>query len=270
MANGFIKNVYDKYFSKMSPLRFIKVSMTVIAILIYAWFFCLIGLLYIGYNLTIHKLIKTLLPPIYNLFHYTIGMGGILWPIVFIFDKIIFNVALGKLYGIAFGGLTILILVLFGSWIIIKNIIFFSWVAYIWPFNELTEVFNIIMRESPFTSFAILNMARLLKLFLSLFEKKKKEKFQNMPDMSSIIRLSYERQKNYITELQKNLYNKAKQHYEKNETYSVDVMKAREHTTDAIILKNLSIITSVNDIASANMANAATTLDVGIKIATKL
>jgi hypothetical protein len=91
-----------------------------------------------------------------------------------------------------------------------------------------------------------------------------------MPDMSSILRLSYERQRKYITELQRNLYNKAKQHYEKNETYSVDVMKAREHTTDAIILKNLSIITSENDIASANTANAATTFDVGIKIATKL
>jgi hypothetical protein len=47
-------------------------------------------------------------------------------------------------------------------------------------------------------------------------------------------------------------------------------MKAKEHTTEAIILKNLSIITSVNDIASANTTNAATTLDVGIKIATKL
>jgi hypothetical protein len=230
----------------------------------------LIGLLYIGYNLTIHRLIKALLPPIYNLFHYTIGMGSVLWPIVFIFDEIIFNVAFGKIYGILFGGLTILILVLFGIWMIIKNIFFISWAAYIWPFDELMEVFNVIMMESQFTSFAILNMARLLKLFLSLFEKNEKEKFQNMPDMSSIIRLSYERQKNYITELQKNLYNKAKQHYEKNETYSVDVMKAKEHTTEAIILKNLSIITSVNDIASANTTNAATTLDVGIKIATKL
>lgn len=270
MANGFIKNVYDKYFSKMNPLRLIKVSLTIMAILIYAWFFCLIALLYIGYNLTIHRLIKAFLPPIYNLFHYTIGMGGILWPIVFIFDEIIFNVTLGEFYGFAFGGLTILILVLFGIWMIIKNIFLISWAAYKWPFDELMEVFNIIMNESPFVSFAILNLQRLLKLFLSLFNKK--EKFQNMPNISisSILRLSYERQRKYITELQRNLYNKAKQHYEKNETYSVDVMKAREHTTDALILKNLSIITTENDIASANTANAATTFDVGIKIATKL
>jgi hypothetical protein len=268
MANGFIKNVYDKYFSKMSPLRLIKVSLTIIAILIYAWFFCLIALFYIGYNLTIHRLIKTFLPPIYNLFHYTIGMGGILWPIVFIFDEIIFNVTLGEFYGFAFGGLTILILVLFGIWFIIKNIFLISWAAYQWPFDELMEVFNIIMNESPFVFFAFTNLQRLLKLFLGLF--KKKEKFKNMPDISSILRLSYERRKNYITELQRNLYNKAKQHYEKNETYSVDVMKTKEHTTDAIILKNLSIITTENDIASANTANAATTFDVGIKIATKL
>ena len=268
MANGFIKNVYDKYFSKMNPLKLIKVSLTIIAILIYAWFFCIIALLYIGYNLTIHKLIKTFLPPIYNLFHYTIGMGSILWPIVFIFDKIIFNSSLGKFYGIAFGCLTVLILVAFGIWFIIKNIFLISWVAKLWPFDELMEVFNIIMNESPFVSFAILNLQRLLKLFLSLFNKK--EKFQNMPDISSVIRLSYERQRKYITELQRNLYNKAKHHYEKNETYSVDVMKTKEHTTDAIILKNLSIITSENDIASANTANAATTFDVGIKIATKL
>ena len=50
----------------------------------------------------------------------------------------------------------------------------------------------------------------------------------------------------------------------------VDVMKVREHTTDANILKNLSIITSENDITSANIANSVTTFDVNINIATKL
>ena len=70
--------------------------------------------------------------------------------------------------------------------------------------------------------------------------------------------------------MQKNLYNKAKQHYEKNETYMVDVMKVREHTTNAVILKNLSIITSENDIASAKIENTTMALEVGMKIATKL
>jgi hypothetical protein len=50
----------------------------------------------------------------------------------------------------------------------------------------------------------------------------------------------------------------------------VDVMKAREHTTNAVILKNLSIITSENDIASANIENTTMAFEVGMKISTKL
>ena len=140
--------------------------------------------------------------------------------------------------------------------------------AYQWPFDELVEVFNIILLESPFTNFAITNLLRLLKIFLSFF--KKKERFENRIDMASILRSPYELKRIYITELEKNLYNKAKQHYEKNETYMVDVMKVREHTTNAVILKNLSIITSENDIASAKIENTTMALEVGMKIATKL
>ena len=140
--------------------------------------------------------------------------------------------------------------------------------AYQWPFDELVEVFNIILLESPFTNFAITNLLRLLKIFLSFF--KKKERFENRIDMASILRSQYELKRIYITELEKNLYNKAKQHYEKNETYMVDVMKVREHTTNAVILKNLSIITSENDIASAKIENTTMALEVGMKIATKL
>lgn len=266
MANGFFKNVFDKYFSKKNPLTLIKVSMTIIAIFIYIWFFCLIALLYNLYRVVIYKIIEY--SPVGSLFHYTIGYGGVLSPLVFLVDAVIFNQGLMKLYAGVFGALTLLIIVVLAFWFIIKNIIFVSWMAYVWPFDELVEVFNIILRESPFTNFAITNLLRLLKLFLSLFEKK--EKFQNKLDMASIIKLPYLRQKIYITELQKNLYNKAKQHYEKKETYMVDVMKVREHTTAANILKNLSIITSENDIASANIANLATTFDVGIKVSTKI
>jgi hypothetical protein len=267
--NNFNIKKYGKELSKMTTLALVKVSMTVIAIFIYLWFFCLIALLYIGYNLTIHKLIRYFLPPIYNLLHYTIGGGSVLWPIVFVFDKIIFNSALGKFYGIAFGCLTILILVIFAFWILLQNIFILKWVTKLWPFDELVEVFKIIMYESPFSSFAFLNLQRLFILFSDLF-KKKKEKFDNKLDMASIPRLPFETQIIYITELEKNLYDKAKQHYEEKETYMVDVMKVREHTTDANILKNLSIITSEKDITSVNIANSATTFDVNIQIATKL
>jgi len=260
----------SKVMAKITTLGLVKVSLTTIAIFIYIWFFCLIALLYIGYNLTIHKLIRYFLPPIYNLFHYTIGGGGVLWPIVFVFDKFIFNSALGKFYGIAFGCLTVLILVIFGFWLLLQNIFILKWLTKLWPFDELVEVFKIIMYESPFYSFAFLNLQRLFILSSNLFKKKEKEKFENKFDMASILRLPYETQRIYITELEKNLYNKAKQHYEEKETYMVDVMKVREHTTDANILKNLSIITSENDITSANIANSATTLDVNINIATKL
>jgi hypothetical protein len=50
----------------------------------------------------------------------------------------------------------------------------------------------------------------------------------------------------------------------------VDVMKIREHTTEAVVLKNLSIITSENDITSANIENTIMGMEVGMKIATKI
>jgi len=267
MIRGFIKNVVNKYFSKMNPLKFIKVSLTIIAILIYIWFFCLIALLYNFYRETIYKVIEN--SPVESLFSHTVGFKQPIAVIpALIIDKIIFSNFLMKFYGGIFFALTLLVLVALAIWFIIKNIFFISWMAYQWPFDELMEVFNIILRESPFTNFAITNLLRLLKLFLSLF--KKKERFQNKIDFASILRSQYKMRKIYITEMQKNLYNKAKQHYEKNETFMVDVMKVREHTTDAVILKNLSIITSENDIASANIENTTTAFEVGIKIATKL
>ena len=267
MAKGFIKNVFNKYFSKMNPLKLIKVSLTIIAITIYVWFFCLIGILYDFYRETIYKGIEN--TPVESLFSHTVGFNQPVSVIpVIIFDKIVYNKGLMNFYSIIFGALTLLIFVVLAAWFIIKNIFFISWMAYQWPFDELVEVFNIILLESPFTNFAITNLLRLLKIFLSFF--KKKERFENRIDMASILRSPYELKRIYITELEKNLYNKAKQHYEKNETYMVDVMKVREHTTNAVILKNLSIITSENDIASAKIENTTMALEVGMKIATKL
>ena len=267
MANGFIKNVFNKYFSKMNPLRFIKVSLTIIAILIYIWFFCLIAILYDFYRETIYKGIEN--SPVESLFSHTVGFNQpVVVILIIIIDKIIFSKILMNLYTGVFYALTLLIFLALIVWFIIKNIFFISWAAYQWPFDELMEVFKIIMLESPFTNFAITNLLRLLKMFLGLF--KKKEKFQNKVDKGAILRSQLAMQKNYITEIQKNLYNKAKQHYEKKETYMVDVMKAREHTTNAVILKNLSIITSENDIASANIENTTMAFEVGMKISTKL
>jgi len=267
MVKGFIKNVFNKYFSKMNPLKAIKVSLTIIAIIIYIWFFCLIGILYDFYRETIYKGIEN--SPVESLFSHTVGFNQPVSVIpVTIFDKIIYNKGLMNFYSIIFGALTLLIFVVLAAWFIIKNIFFISWMAYQWPFDELVEVFNIILLESPFTNFAITNLLRLLKIFLSFF--KKREKFQNKIDFASILRSQYETQRKYITEMQKNLYNKAKQHYEKNETFMVDIMKVREHTTNAVILKNLSIITSENDIASANIENTTMALEVGMKIAAKL
>jgi hypothetical protein len=50
----------------------------------------------------------------------------------------------------------------------------------------------------------------------------------------------------------------------------VDVMKVREHTTNAVILKNLAIIASEKDIASVSFANKATEFDITVKIAAKI
>jgi len=267
MVKGFIKNVFNKYFSKMNPLKLIKVSLTIIAIIIYVWFFCLIGILYDFYRKTIYKAIEN--SPVESLFSHTVGFNQPVSVIpVIIFDKIIYNEGLMNFYSIIFGSLTIIIFVALAAWFLIKNIFFISWMAYKWPFDELVEVFNIILGESPFLNFAITNLLRLLKLFLSLF--KKRERFENKIDFASIIRSQYEKQRTYITELEKNLYNKAKQHYEKKETYMVDAMKVREHTTNAVILKNLSIITTENDIVSVNVENTTMTLEVGMKIAMKL
>ena len=203
MVKGFIKNVFNKYFSKMNPLKLIKVSLTIIAIIIYIWFFCLIGILYDTYRKTIYKGIEN--SPVESLFSHTVGFNQPVSVIpVIIFDKIIYNEGLMNFYSIIFGALTLLIFVVLAAWFIIKNIFFISWMAYVWPFDELVEVFKIILLESPFTSFAILNLLRLLKIFLSFF--KKKERFENRFDMASILRLPYELKRIYITELEKNLY----------------------------------------------------------------
>jgi hypothetical protein len=86
----------------------------------------------------------------------------------------------------------------------------------------------------------------LFNLFLSLF--KKKEQFKNFkePNIKENI---------YITELQKNYYDKAKKYYEEKNTYLIDLTKAKEHTKDANILNKILISTSKKDQSNVDITN---------------
>jgi hypothetical protein len=71
----------------------------------------------------------------------------------------------------------------------------------------------------------------------------------------------------YITELQKNHYDKAKKHYNDKNNYLIDVTKVKEHSTDANILKNLVIPTSKDDQIAASIAKQNITMTKSIESA---
>jgi hypothetical protein len=172
-------------------------------------------------------------------------------------------------YGIVFGILTTLILVLFCVWIIIQGIFFIAWAAYVSPFTELMDTFNVIMGKTTFTSFAFKNIQALFSIFLSFFRKK--ESFQNFEGFQNAnMQLMFQNLMNkykYITELQKNHYDKAKKHYNDKNNYLIDVTKAKEHSTDANILNNLVIPTSKDDQIAASIAKQNITMTKSIESA---
>lgn len=267
MIKNLLNNIYLKFLKKLNTLARIKLSLTIIAIFIYMWFYFLICLIYINYKSFIYETLRYFFPQIHYFINYTIGHGSVLFPIPAFINYGICNDSFTTPYASSFVALSVILLFVFLVWIIVKNIFFFSWIAKLWPFKELIDVFEIIMLESPFTAFALKNLERLFLIFLSFFNIK--ERFSNKPNKAQELRSYYLKNKTYITELQKNLYDKAKEHYEKKDAYMINIMKAKEHTINGLILKNLSIITMESDIIAANVINQATALEINMMIATK-
>ena len=244
MENSIFKNYINKYFSSTSIVNSAKISFKFISILIYIWFFCLIIMFYRFIIVNIFIIIH--LTPFSTIIYDTVGYGS---PI-FIYPNYLLDIIsapmLMTMYGITFGIITTIILVLFIIWLIIRKIPFVSAEAKKPPFTELLDIFNVLLGETTFYSFAFKNLLTLFNLFLSLF--KKKEQFQNFkePNIKENI---------YITELQKNYYDKAKKYYEEKNTYLIDLTKAKEHTKEANILNKILISTSKKDQSNVDITN---------------
>lgn len=258
MSNNILRNYINKYFSSKSKVEIIKVSLTFISIMIYIWFFCLFIILYRFIIVNLFAIFH--LTPFSTVIYDTIGYGSPIFYGPNILLDIISSPGLMSFYGIVFGVLTALILVLFILWIIIKGIFLISWAAYMSPFTELMDTFNVIMGKTTFTSFAFKNIQALFSIFLSFFRKK--ESFQNYEGFQNLMN-KYK----YITELQKNHYDKAKKHYDDKNNYLIDVAKAKEHSKDANILKNLVIPTSKDDQITASIAKQNITMTKSIESA---
>ena len=258
MSNNILRNYINKYFSSKSKVEIIKVSLTFISIMIYIWFFCLFIILYrfIIVNLFAIFHLTSFSTVIYD----TVGYGSPVFYGPNILLDIISTPGLMSFYGIVFGILTTLILVLFIVWIIIQGIFIISWAAYLSPFTELMDTFKVIMGKTPFTSFAFKNIQALFSIFLSFFRKK--ESFQNYEGFQDLMNKF-----KYISELQKNHYDKAKKHYNDKNNYLIDVTKAKEHSKDANILKNLVIPTSKDDQIAASIAKQNITMTKSIESA---
>jgi len=256
MSNNILRNYINKYFSSKSKIEIIKVSLTFISIMIYIWFFCLFIILYRLIIVNLFYLFH--LTPFSPAIYYTIGYGSPIFYGPNILLDIISSPGLMSFYGIVFGILTALILVLFIIWIIIQGIFLIFWAAYLPPFTDLMDTFNVIMGKTTFTSFAFKNIQALFSIFLSFFRKK--ESFQNFEGFQNLMN-------KYITELEKNHYNKAKKHYEDKNNYLIDVTKAKEHSKDANILKNLVIPTSKEEQISASIAKQNITMTKSIESA---
>ena len=269
MSNNILRNYINKYFSSKSKVEIIKVSLTFISIMIYIWFFCLFIILYRFIIVNLFAIFH--LTPFSTVIYDTIGYGSPIFYGPNILLDIISSPGLMSFYGIVFGILTTLILVLFIVWIIIQGIFFISWAAYVSPFTELMDTFKVIMGKTTFTSFAFKNIQALFSIFLSFFRKK--ESFQNYEGFQNFnMQLMFQNLMNkykYITELQKNHYEKAKKHYEDEKPYFINVAKAREHTRDANILKSLAIPTSKQDQMNADITNQNIAITKSIESAMK-
>ena len=259
MENNILKKYIGKYFSSKSKIEIIKVSLTFISILIYIWFFCLFIILYRFIIVNLFYIFHQ--TPFSTVIFDTIGYGSPVFYGPNIILDIISSPGLMSFYGIIFGVLTAFIIVAFIVWIIIQGIFFVSWMAYVSPFTELMDVFNVFLGKSTFSSFAFKNLLALFSIFLGFF--KKKESFQNFQIPNNI------NGSKYITELQKNHYEKAKKHYEEEKPYFINVAKAREHTRDANILKSLAIPTSKKDQIDADITNQNIAISKSIESAMK-
>ena len=204
-------------------------------IMVYLWIFCLyiliskiiFGIFWLFINITyVFKDLKD----------YTISYNSpIMGPLAYGYDIITAGPMMIIWAGLFFT-ITVVILLLMVIWLIIKKIIFISFLANKSPFKELTPIFEVILKKVPFKP--VFNKYNNELIEILQLKKNKKRSFENFTDKKVIENFSSN--KEYIED---DFYNDIQDYYKMKDNYYIGAYKSYKHSDEASLYKTYKIIT---------------------------
>ena len=132
--------------------------------------------------------------------------------------------------------ITVVILLLMVIWLIIKKILFISFLANKSPFKELTPIFEVILKKVPFKPVFYKYNNELIEILQ--LKKNKKRSFENFTDKKVIENFSSN--KEYIED---DFYNDIQDYYKMKDNYYIGAYKSYKHSDEASLYKTYKIIT---------------------------
>jgi len=210
-------------------------KLNIINIMIYIWIFCLyiliskiiFGIFWLFINITyVFKDLKD----------YTISYNSpIMGPLAYGYDIITAGPMMIIWAGLFFT-ITVVILLLMVIWLIIKKILFISFLANKSPFKELTPIFEVILKKVPFKPVFYKYNNELIEILQ--LKKNKKRSFENFTDKKVIENFSSN--KEYIED---DFYNDIQDYYKMKDNYYIGAYKSYKHSDEASLYKTYKIIT---------------------------
>jgi len=210
-------------------------KLNIINIMIYIWIFCLyiliskiiFGIFWLFINITyVFKDLKD----------YTISYNSpIMGPLAYGYDIITAGPMMIIWAGLFFT-ITVVILLLMVIWLIIKKILFISFLANKSPFKELTPIFEVILKKVPFKP--VFNKYNNELIEILQLKKNKKRSFENFTDKKVIENFSSN--KEYIED---DFYNDIQDYYKMKDNYYIGAYKSYKHSDEASLYKTYKIIT---------------------------
>jgi len=204
-------------------------------IMVYLWIFCLyiliskiiFGIFWLFINITyVFKDLKD----------YTISYNSpIMGPLAHGYDIITAGPMMIIWAGLFFT-ITVVILLLMVIWLIIKKILFISFLANKSPFKELTPIFEVILKKVPFKPVFYKYNNELIEILQ--LKKNKKRSFENFTDKKVIENFSSN--KEYIED---DFYNDIQDYYKMKDNYYIGAYKSYKHSDEASLYKTYKIIT---------------------------
>jgi hypothetical protein len=223
------------------------------AILVYVWIFCVYMILF----KTIGEIILFIIDmsPLKDTKDNTIGYGSpIFWTICFIYEYLLSSWYLMIVYAVLLFFITIIFLILWLIYHIIKPLGFLTGNAHKKsPFKDVMEIINMLDRKSKFTDVLQYYRDELIKIlmstsfFKSLTESNpaNAENFTVTKDVEENFTSSPENtQIQYIDE---DLREELKDKYKEKNYYYIDAYRHNSHKKSAAIYKSLKILTPSMD-----------------------